>query len=138
MENKGNNRFEYTYTAPTEQERREIISIRNQYADPETNKELKLMRLRRLDATVNNTATAISLILGVGGLMIFGLGMTMILHWSLLVFGILVAIAGCVPMGIAYYSYKCVFAMGKKKYGEEILKLSEELLSEFPTDNGTN
>ena len=49
------NQFNYRYTAPTEEERKEIDSIRRQYA-PQEQTETKIERLRRLDALVKNTA----------------------------------------------------------------------------------
>lgn len=123
-----NTKFEYSYTAPTEEERREIASIRRQYEDRTNSTEGKLERLRRLDALVNNTATALSLAVGVIGLLIFGLGMAMILEWSLSVWGVLVCAVSALPIAAAYPLYRRVLARGKKKYGEEILQLSEELL----------
>lgn len=122
-----NNKFEYSYSAPTEEERREIASIRRQYED-RTTTEGKLERLRHLDALVNGTATAVSLAVGVIGLLIFGLGMAMVLEWDLTLWGVLVGVVGALPIGAAYPLYRRVLARGKKKYGAEILQLSAELL----------
>ena len=127
MEEK-NNKFEYNYSAPTEEERREIASIRRQYEDRSNSPEGKLERLRRLDAYVNNMATAVSLVAGVIGLLIFGLGLAMVLEWGLYFWGVLVAAVGLPPMAAAYPLYRKMLAQNKKKYGEEILRLSEELL----------
>ena len=127
MEEK-NTRFEYRYSAPTEEERREIAAIRRQYEDRSDAPETKLARLRHLNALVINMATAMSLVVGVLGLMIFGLGMAMILEWDILVWGVLVSAVGLVPISAAYPVYRMSLSRGKKKYGEEILKLSEELL----------
>ncbi|MBQ8178608.1 MAG: dihydropteridine reductase [Clostridia bacterium] len=123
-----NEKFEYTYTAPTEAERREIMSIKNNYAPTLPKKETKLERLRKLDSKVSNTATIVALILSVPGFLIFGTGMTMVLEWSLISWGIVVSAVGVIPMALAYPAYKHVLNKGKKKYGAEILKLSEELL----------
>lgn len=81
MENK---QFNYTYKAPTEAERREIESIKRQYEEPKT-EEGKLEKLRKLNNYVNGLATALSLVAGVLGLLIFGLGLAMVLEWSLLI-----------------------------------------------------
>lgn len=126
MENK---QFNYTYKAPTEEERREIESIKRQYEEPKT-EEGKLEKLRKLNNYVNGLATALSLVAGVLGLLIFGLGLTMILEWSLLVGGIIVMIVGVPPMAIAYPLYNKILKRNKEKYGNEILRLSEELLNE--------
>ncbi|MBQ7408309.1 MAG: hypothetical protein IJW13_03450 [Clostridia bacterium] len=124
-----NNQFNFKYTAPTEEERKEIDSIRRQYS-PQEQSESKLERLRRLDAIVKNTSTIWSLVLGVVGTLIFGLGLTMILQWSIWFWGIVLMIIGSVPIAIAYPTYKYVLKKYKNRYGEEILRLSEELLNE--------
>ena len=123
------NQFNYKYTAPTEEERKEIDSIRRQYA-PQEQTETKLERLRRLDSLVKNTAIIWSLVLGVFGCLIFGIGLTMVLEWSILLWGIVLMVIGSVPMALAYPVYKSVLNKGKAKYGDEILRLSEELLNE--------
>ena len=123
------NQFNFRYTAPSQEERKEIDSIRRQYA-PQSQSETKLERLRRLDALVKNTAVICSLCLGVVGLLVFGLGLTMILEWNIWIWGIVLMAIGSVPMAIAYPVYKFSLNKGKAKYGEEILRLSEELLNE--------
>jgi hypothetical protein len=124
-----NNQFNFKYTAPTEEERKEIDSIRRQYA-PQEHVESKIERLRRLDSLVKNTAIIWSLVLGVLGTLVLGLGLTMILEWSIWLWGIVLMIIGSVPMAIAYPVYKLALNKGKAKYGDEILRLSEELLNE--------
>ena len=122
------NQFNFRYTAPTEEERKEIDSIRRQYA-PQEKTETKLERLRRLDALVKNTAIIWSLCLGVVGTLIFGLGLTMILEWNIPLWGILLMVAGSVPIAIAHPVYKSILKKYKSRYSEEILRLSEELLN---------
>ncbi|MBR2337102.1 MAG: hypothetical protein IKA61_04065 [Clostridia bacterium] len=121
--------FNYKYTAPTAEERKEIDSIRRQYS-PREQTETKIERLRRLDALVKNTATVWSLVFGVIGCLIFGLGLTMVLEWANYQFGIPVMVIGSFPMAIAYPIYKGLLKKNKKRYGAEILRLSEELLNE--------
>lgn len=123
------NQFHFRYTAPTEEERKEIDSIRRQYS-PQEKTETKMERLRRLDALVKNTAMIWSLMFGVVGTLIFGLGLTMVLEWNMFLLGIILMAIGSVPMAIAYPAYKLLLNKGKSKYGEEILSLSEELLNE--------
>lgn len=126
---KDNNKFTYTYSAPTEAERREIESIRRQYK-ADKKEENGVERLRSLHARVVGTATAVSLAVGVIGLLIFGLGMAMVLEFGMITGGIIVAAVGAVPIGIAYPLYNRVVDNGKKKYGGEIIRLSDELLGE--------
>lgn len=123
--------FEYTYSAPTEQERKEIESIRRQYqAQPVSDREEKLNRLRKLDSFVKNSATTVALILGVVGLLIFGLGMTMVLEWELYIWGVVVGAVGLTPIMIAYPVYNLILNKNKEKYGEQIIMLTEELLND--------
>ncbi len=121
--------FNFKYTAPSQEERKEIDSIRRQYS-PQDKTENKLERLRRLNNLVKNTAVAYSLILGILGILIFGLGLAMILEWNILFWGIALMVVACVPMAFSYPVYKKIFNAGKEKYGDEILRLSEELLNE--------
>lgn len=125
-----NDQFNFKYIAPTEEERKEIDSIRRQYT-PQEHTESKIERLRRLDALVKNTAIIWSLVLGVLGTLIFGLGLTMILEWNIWLWGIVLMLIGSVPMSISYPVYKFVLKKYKNRYGEEIIRLSEELLNEY-------
>ena len=68
-----NNTFQYTYSA---KQQAEIKSIRNKYLAPEPD---KLEQLRRLDAGVAQKATAVSLIAGILGALILGLGMSLMM-----------------------------------------------------------
>lgn len=123
------NQFNYRYVAPSEEERREIESIRDQYF-PKEKVESKLERLRKLDFLVKNTAMIIALCIGVIGALLFGLGLAMILEWNYLIAGIILGVVGAVPIGLAYPVYRKVLKHNKEKYGEEILSLSNELLGE--------
>ena len=121
-------KFEYTYVAPTEQERKEILNIKQNYETKAPKTETKLERLRKLDAKVTNFAMVCSLSLGIIGLLIFGTGMTMILEWNLNIYGIIVSLIGIIPIAFAYPTHKKLIKKGKEKYGAEILALSNELL----------
>ena len=123
------NKFNYTYSAPTEQERREIDSIRRQY-EPQSDKEAKLQKLRVLNSRVQSIPQIVSLCIGILGLLIFGLGLSMILVWNLYVLGIIIVTLSLPIMIIAYPVYNFVLSEYKTKYGDEILKLSDELLNE--------
>lgn len=125
MENK--NDFEFNYVAPTANERKEIESIRNSYM-PKNKGAEKLERLRTLDAKVRNIPTTISLILGIAGMLIFGLGLTMILEWNIIIWGCVVGVVGLVPTALSYFIYIKLSSYLKNKYSNEILSLSAELL----------
>ena len=122
-------KFDYKYSAPTEEERREIDNIRRKY-EPREKTETKLDRLKKLDSKVNNTALAVSLTVGIVGCLVFGLGLTMVLEWKKYLWGVVVAVVGAVGMISAHPLYKLFLKKGKQKYGDEILRLSGELLNE--------
>lgn len=123
------NKFVYNYSAPTEDERREIEDIKKQYGGGQVKKD-NLTRLRELDKRVKQPPLIISIVLGVVGVLTFGTGLTMALEWSLIVWGAVVMVIGIVPMAVAYPLRKAMVKSNKKKYGDEIIKLSEELLNE--------
>lgn len=129
------NGFSYKYFAPTEEERKEIDGIRRQYAP--TEEENKLEKLRRLNSTVKKTATSVALSFGIIGCLTFGLGLTMILEWNIFLRGVLLSAVGALIMLPAYPIYRGLLNRGKKKYGEEILRLSEELLNERENEHDT-
>ncbi len=123
-----NNKFNYTYSAPTEQERREIDSIRRQY-EPQSDKDTKLHKLRRLDNKVKSIPQVISLCIGVLGLLVFGTGLSLILVWKLYIVGGIVIAISLPIMLIAYPVHNFVLSEYKTKYGDEILRLSNDLLN---------
>lgn len=124
-----NNRFHYTYSAPTEEERREIESIRREY-QPREKKETDLERLRALDRKVKNLPMAVGLSLGVVGVLVFGLGMAMVLEWGIIAWGVAVGVVGAGIAAAAYPVYRCLLRKNRQTYGQEILSLSESLLNE--------
>lgn len=124
-----NNDFEYKYVAPTSEERKEIESIRNNYI--EKNKSMsKLEYLRKLDGKVKNIPVAMSLIFGILGSFVFGIGLAMIIEWDLLIWGIVLGTIGFAWMILTYPFHLKVVNAIKDKYSEEIIKVSEELLND--------
>lgn len=124
--------FSYTYSA---KEQEEIESIRKKYAAPE---EDKMEQLRRLDAGVTQKATVLSLILGIVGALIFGMGMSLIMSdfsrvlgayeaFSIPV-GIVIGIIGAVLVCLAYPVYRRIAEKERKRIAPEILRLTDELM----------
>ncbi len=122
-------KFDYNYTAPTQEQRKEIEALRNKYLSQEKRELGNLEKLRMLDKKVHNLPTMLGIIFGVIGTLIFGLGLSMILEWDLLLFGTIVAVIGFVPLALAYPVYKKSLQKRKEKYREEILLLSDNLLT---------
>lgn len=122
------NKFTYTYSAPTESERREIESIKNQYSSSGSAPSW-LERLRRLDARVKNFAAILSISVGIVGVLSFGFGLSAVLEWKRYALGIPFALVGAAVAALALPVHRLALARGKRKYGAEILRLSEELLN---------
>lgn len=126
-------KFSYTYSAPTEEERREIEDIRSAYA-PAAKSEDKLAKIRTLNERATRPARIAALTLGIGGILLFGLGMSMTLAWELIAGGIVVAVIGMLATIVANPVRRVLLKLGKQKYGAEILRLTDELLGEKNTD----
>lgn len=120
-----NESFEYTYSAP---EQEEIRRIREKYL-PRDEREQKLERLRRLDASVTQKATVASIAMGTVSALVLGVGMCCCLVWTdLFVPGIVIGIVGILGIVLAYPLYKTVAKKERARVAPEILKLSEELI----------
>lgn len=112
------NKFTYTYSAPTKDERREIEYIRNQYV--ETNEEVVLKHVKKLDKRVRLYPRLLGICVGTIGTLVFGTGLTMILLWDFLVYGIVVMLLGCVLAAIAYPIFRLTYKKNMFIYGSEI------------------
>ena len=135
MENNNeNNGFQYTYSA---REQAELKRIREKYTAP-TEEEDKMARLRRLDASVTNTAQAVALVFGVIGTLVLGCGMSLCMtdigailgsHSDLaMAIGIIVGIVGGILASLAYPIYNTIVKAKRKKLAPEILRLTDELM----------
>ena len=132
--NQEQNGFTYTYSA---KEQAELKHIRDKYTAP-TEVEDKMARLRRLDASVTNTAQAVALVFGVIGTLILGFGMSLVmteLAESLgisgdvaMVIGIIVGIVGGILASLAYPIYNAIVKAKRKKLAPEIIRLTDELM----------
>ena len=132
--NQEQNGFTYTYSA---REQAELKRIRDKYTAP-TEVEDKMARLRRLDASVTNTAQAIALVFGVIGTLILGCGMSLCMtdigeilgvHRNLvMVIGIPVGVVGGVLASLAYPIYNAIVKAKRKKLAPEIIRLTDELM----------
>ena len=126
--NKTTAKFEYSYTAPTEEERKEIEDIRNFYGSaPKT--ETGIEALRRLNRKATLPPKIVTALLSIFGILLFGTGMTLVLEWELLVWGIAVSALGAVVLGIVYPVQRAFIKRNKRKYGEQIVTLSDALLN---------
>ena len=120
--------FSYTYSAEENQKfRRGVAAIRTRYEEKDS-RETKMEQLRKLDRKARSVSMTAALVLGIGGMLIFGTGMSLVLVWNFQVPGILVGILGMALMAAAYPVMKYLEKKCRKKYGPAILELSKELL----------
>lgn len=130
------NGFKLTYSA---KEQAELKKIREKYVSREANEEEdKMARLLKLDRGVTKKAQVVSLTLGIIGVLILGIGMSMVMtefgdHFGLdqrlsMVIGIIVGIVGMIPTALAYPAYQLVLKKQRKKVAPEILRLTDELI----------
>ena len=132
--NNEQNGFRYTYSA---KEQAELKQIRDKYTKP-TEVEDKMARLRRLDASVTNTAQAVALVFGVVGALILGFGMSLIMtdlseilgtyQTIALPLGIVIGIVGGALASLAYPIYNAIVKAKRKQLAPEIIRLADELM----------
>lgn len=134
MENKEKETFSYTYSA---KEQEEVKAIRKKYTAPEE-KEDKMAQLRRLDAGVTQKAQVVSLVFGVIGALLLGIGMSLAMtdfgeilgshrNMSMLI-GIIIGVVGIVLVCVAYPIYNRIVKKEREKIAPEILRLTDELM----------
>lgn len=120
------NTFSYTYSA---QENQEVLHIRKKYLPQEEN---KLEELKRLDYTVQTSGMIESLTVGIGGCLIFGLGLCLAMEvighavWL----GVILGLIGTVGMLAAFPVHRRIFNKAKAQYVPRILELTAELSGE--------
>ena len=121
--------FSYRYSA---KENKEVQEIRRKYLPRE---ESKLEELKRLDDMVQNSRTMKSLCVGIGGALVFGLGLCLAMQVIgsgifAIALGVILGIIGIGGMVVAYPIYRKVFGKTKEKLAPRILELSAELSGE--------
>lgn len=112
-----------------------VNQIRESYA-PKTVTVTRYEEIIALDKKVKRPAKIFSYIFGTLGALILGTGMCLamgVIGASIsfaFPLGIGIGCAGIIICSINYSIYKGMVKSGKKKYGEKILKLSDEFLNE--------
>ena len=124
--------FKYTYSA---KEQDEIKRIRQKYQSQE---EDSMTRLRKLDASVTSKATVIALVLGIAGVLILGMGMSLIMTdlavllgmkgMTNIIVGIITGVLGVILAALAYPVYSKVLKRERERIAPEILRLTDELM----------
>lgn len=116
--------FRFTYSA---KEQEEIKKIREKYIPKEEN---KMEQLRRLDQGVTRKGTSYSIMIGVIGSLLLGLGMSCIMVWqgSWFIPGIIIGVIGIAIVASAYPVYNLVTKHEREKIAPEIIRLTDELI----------
>lgn len=115
--------FSYTYSAKQQEE---IKNIRKKYLSPE---EDKMEQLRRLDKSVTQKASVVSLVLGIVGTLLLGVGMSCTLVWQeWFILGIAVGVVGIAVLSLAYPVYNRIIKKERQKIAPEIMRLTDELM----------
>lgn len=133
MENKNTDTsFKYIYSA---KEQDEIRRIREKYQSKE---EDGISKLRKMDAKVSQKATIISLVLGILGALVMGMGMSLVMTdlgvilgltgVVRMLIGIFIGLVGIILVALAYPVYSKVLKREREKIAPEILRLTEELM----------
>ncbi len=134
MKNEEKEIFNYNYSAKRNEE---IKAIREKYIEPEKQED-KMTLLRRLDAGVTQKAQTISLVFGVIGALLLGLGMSLAMtdlrellglySEMAMVFGIIIGVVGIVLVSLAYPLYNRIVKKERQRIAPEIIRLTDELM----------
>ena len=111
-----------------------VQKIRAQYVEKEST---ELDALRELDAKVKRPANIFAYLFGSIAAIIMGAGMSLVMTdigasigvENTMVSGIVIGVVGMILALINYPIYKGILGSRKKKYGGEILKLSEKIMN---------
>lgn len=124
--------FKMTYSAKQQEE---IDKIRKKYVPQEQD---KMEQLRALDASVGRKATTVSLILGIVGSLVMGIGMCFSMSEfrkilgayqdRAMVIGIVVGLVGILMVCLAYPVYHRILEKERRKIAPEIIRLTDELM----------
>lgn len=101
--------------------------IRRRYMEKGTT---KMDQLEALDTKVKTPAIVIASILGVVGCLVMGAGMSNIMVWGNMTFGMALGVPGLVVLVLAWPVYKAILNSRKKKYAPQIMNLSGKIIDE--------
>lgn len=91
--------------------------------------EDKMEQLRRLDRSATKKGTAISILVGVIGCLLLGVGMCCTMVWmgAWFIPGVILGVVGIAGVAVAYPLYIRITKKEREKLAPQILKLTEEL-----------
>ena len=107
--------------------------IASEYAPKTTS---KLLALKKLDRKARQGAEIFAYTFGIACSLILGTGMSFAMgvigndSITTMIIGIIVGLVGIFGVSINYFIYKKLLAKGKLKYGSDITRLANEIVSE--------
>lgn len=120
--------FQYSYSAS---QQAEIKKIREKYEPKmKTPKEDKIEQLRRLDESATRPGTIVSVIVGIVGTLLLGVGMSCTMVWAGKWFipGIIIGVVGLIGLSMALPIYNYFTKKQREKLAPEIMRLTDELM----------
>ena len=111
-----------------------VQKIRSQYTEKEST---ELDALRKLDGKVKRPANVFAYVFGSIGAIIMGSGMSLVMTdigevigvTDSMTIGIVIGVAGMFMAIINYPIYKRIMTSRRKKYADEIVQLSDKIIS---------
>ena len=107
--------------------------IASEYAPKKTS---KLVALKKLDRKAKQTAEIFAYSFGIISALVMGTGMSIAMgvigdnSITTMIIGIIVGLIGIFCVSINYFIYKKLLNKGKIKYGNDIVKLANEIVNE--------
>ncbi|MBQ7307120.1 MAG: dihydropteridine reductase [Clostridia bacterium] len=92
----------------------------------------KLEELKNLDSKVKQPVQIFAYVFGSVGSLVLGTGMSLAMKiiGNSMILGILIGVVGIAMVSVNYFIYKKLLDSRKKKYANEVLALSNEILNE--------
>ncbi len=106
-------------------EQKEIRRIRQLYL---THPDSKLEQLRQLDRSARKTGTINAVMLGLAGMELHGIGVSLVQGTTQFIPGTLLTLVGIGFMVAAIPAYRLVTRLERAKIAPQVLKLTEELM----------
>lgn len=112
-----------------DKERQYAENIRRTYAVKDA-EESKLKKLRKLDEAARRPASIFAYTFGILGALVLGVGMCLAMQviGNMMPLGIVIGVVGIAMVSANYFIYRAMLNARKRKYADEILALSDELL----------
>lgn len=112
---------------PLKEDAAKAEAIRRRYMEKGTT---KLDQLQALDVKVKTPGTVLASMLGIIGSLVMGAGMSNIMVWDNMTVGLALGIPGLLLLCLAWPVYKVVTGSRRKKYAQQVMELSGEIIKE--------